>query len=70
LNTSDIGSEITRLVADIIDIRKGFKVLEDKDTKDTYDDDEEEDDPYEDDEDDAWDEFEVTFLKNITFFVT
>lgn len=41
--------------ADILQIRKGFKIEEDRDTSDTYN-----DDPQEDESDDAWDEDEVS----------
>lgn len=47
-----------KLSAGILEIRKGFKVVEDQDTRDTYGDDDD-DDAYESDSDSAWDEYEV-----------
>ena len=49
-----------KLAAGILEIRKGFKVVEDLDTNDTYGDDE---DGYSESSDDsAWDEYEVRHL--------
>jgi hypothetical protein len=51
---------MVKLVAEIVELRRGFKVKTDKDTRDTQDDESSDDsDPYGDDGDDPWDEDEV-----------
>ena len=56
-----------KLCAGILDLRKGFKVIEDQDTRDTYAEDDEDDGDYENEssEDSAWDEFEVKFDRKL-----
>ena len=55
-----MGIEIIKLSAGILELRKGFKVVEDQDTRDTYgEDDEDNDEDSEGSDDSAWDEYEV-----------